>query len=198
MKWTKKQLALLGKHTDRKVAMMVGCRQEVVFILRDALGIPPARKWDAPSKWIKRTAKIIKQRKTMTLAAIGKLHGISRARVWQILDRNGMVGRIELPSRARVFTAEEIKLFGTDIDKVIAKKLGCSIPTISVARNVRQIPRYCNRKCDYSEVARMYAAGVKTLEIIERTGCVPSVITRACREHGVPMMRRPRRRRARS
>ena len=90
--------------TNAELAAVLGCDTTSAYKLARAIGLPPRKQGrpigslsgprDGPKTTVDQREPIVRLRKKgMTLAAIGKVFGITREAVRQICDGNGVYGR---------------------------------------------------------------------------------------------------------
>lgn len=103
--WTAEDLALLGKLTDKEVAVRLGVTVTTVARRRQELGIPPSRPWANGIQW---TEEMVELLGTATDAEVAMRYGISPYSVFRKRTRLGIPAFLQ--TRAVVRTPELTEL----------------------------------------------------------------------------------------
>src|SRR5581483_625461 len=107
--WTKKNISLLGKHSDSEVGRRLGRTQVSVCIKRNRLGIPPWRTYPA---W---TAAEIALFGKISDRQVARRTGRTKGQVSYARVKRGIHNLVN-----RKWTAAEEKQLGTDTDRALA------------------------------------------------------------------------------
>lgn len=136
--WTRQELALLGRASDRKVGERVGLTAASVQRKRQRLGIPP---WRPPAPRIRWTKRMLSNLGRVTDYEFGRKFGVSRPRVRAKRAELGIPARFEKRPVERTATLRKLlrmpssmvrRATGLKFDTIadLRRELGVPAPTI--------------------------------------------------------------------